>query len=47
MSARIRTLLAALALLLPLAALADYKKDYQDGVAAAEKGNWAEVRRLM
>ena len=47
MSARTRLLLAALALLLPLAALADYKKDYQDGVAAAEKGNWAEVRRLM
>ncbi len=47
MSARAGMLLAALALLLPLAALADYKKDYQDGVAAAEKGNWAEVRRLM
>lgn len=47
MSARTRLLLAVLALLLPLVALADYKKDYQDGVAAAEKGNWAEVRRLM
>ncbi|MBK8066096.1 MAG: hypothetical protein IPK27_00255 [Rhodanobacteraceae bacterium] len=47
MSARARLLLVVLALLLPLVALADYKKDYQDGVAAAEKGNWAEVRRLM
>jgi hypothetical protein len=28
-------------------AWADYKTDYQDGIEAAEKGNWAEVRRLM
>ena len=29
------------------AALADFKKDYQDGVAAAQKSQWADARRLM
>lgn len=45
MSARL--LLGLLLLLLSGAVQADYKTDYQDGVEAAEKKNWAEVRRLM
>lgn len=40
--------LVGLGLLLAVTgAWADYRKDYQDGIAAAEKGNWTEVRRLM
>ncbi len=43
----LRGLIGICLLLAAGGAWADYKQDYQDGVAAAEKGNWAEVRRLM
>jgi hypothetical protein len=42
-----RALFAVLALLLPAAALADYKSDYRDGVVAAERQDWAKVESLM
>jgi hypothetical protein len=44
---RHRLLLGICLLLAAGGAWADYKKDYQDGIQAAEKGNWAEARRLM
>lgn len=34
-------------LLWPALAVADYKSDYRDGVAAAERGEWARVKSLM
>lgn len=34
-------------LLLPAVALADYKSDYREGVAAAERQDWARVETLM
>ncbi len=40
-------LLSMALLLLSGSALADYRSDYQDGIEAAEKGNWAEVQRRM
>jgi hypothetical protein len=43
----VRLVVALGLLLLASIAFADVKKDYQDGVAAANKGNWAEVKRLM
>lgn len=46
-----RRLLLSLATLLGLlicqASWADYKDDYQDGVKAAERGDWATTRRIM
>ena len=39
--------IASALLLCSGAALADYKQDYQDGLEAAEQGNWSEVQRLM
>ncbi len=42
-----RGLLLLLAALACAPAWADYKDDYQDGVEAAEKGDWATVQRLM
>ena len=50
MSARLnpsRWLLGLLLAVLSGVACADFKKDYQDGVDAAKRGEWAEVRRLM
>jgi hypothetical protein len=42
-----RALLALFALLLPAAALADYRSDYREGVIAAERQDWARVEFLM
>jgi hypothetical protein len=42
-----RTLPALWLLLLPLAAVADYKSDYREGVIAAERQDWAKVESLM
>lgn len=39
--------IASALLLCSGAAFADYKQDYQDGLEAADKGNWSEVQRLM
>jgi hypothetical protein len=49
MSARpsLLALLSMALLLLSGSALADYKSEYQDGIEAAEKGNWTEVQRRM
>lgn len=47
---RARLMRGLLVLVLALcctAAWADYKDDYQDGVEAAEKGDWATAQRLM
>lgn len=43
----IRATLGVLLLLCVGTVWADYKSDYQDGIEAFEKGNWAEARRLM
>jgi hypothetical protein len=43
----VRPVLLYLLLLLPGLALADYKSDYRDGVAAAERQEWAKVESLM
>ncbi|HWS28114.1 MAG TPA: hypothetical protein VN259_16245 [Xanthomonadales bacterium] len=40
-------LLLALLALLPAAAWADYKSDYRDGIAAAERQEWAKADALM
>jgi hypothetical protein len=42
-----RAPLVLLALLLPAAALADYRSDYREGVIAAERQDWAKVETLM
>ncbi|MCP5476841.1 MAG: hypothetical protein H7A19_18585 [Rhodanobacteraceae bacterium] len=49
MSARLvlLALLTATLMALPASGRADYKTDYQDGIEAAEKGDWAEVQRRM
>lgn len=42
-----RPVLAWLLLLLPAMALADFRSDFRDGVAAAERQDWAAVERAM
>ena len=42
-----RRWLLALMLLVPFAALADYKSDYREGIAAAERQEWAKADALM
>ncbi len=42
-----RAALGILLMLVASVAVADYKKNYLDGVDAAKKGQWVEVRRLM